>query len=167
MAATDHAQAVKKDTREFIMTATLQLLQKEKLSTLTVSQVCQRAGVSRMAFYRNFFDLQQVLHDFYQPKIAAEFEVVRSQADVMKSLHYERFFERFGDDFILAEKAEYEPIIWKIFVDEIKAFYADVADDYWVTFMAAGVYAIWRQWLLDGKTRPIAEVDEMIRKIVG
>ena len=80
MAATNHAQAIKKDTKDFITTAMLQMLTKEKLSTLTVSQVCKRAGVSRMAFYRNFDGLEQILYEYYQPKIAAVFDVIRQNS---------------------------------------------------------------------------------------
>ncbi|MCL2112498.1 TetR/AcrR family transcriptional regulator [Lactococcus protaetiae] len=164
MAATDYAQTVKNDTREFISLAILQLLKKEKLSTLSVSKVCKRAGVSRMAFYRNFSDLSQVLHEYYQPKISAEFDVVRNQP--LASVKIERqeiFFERFGDDFILAEQGEFEPIIRSIFTEEIKKFYVNSEDDYWVAFMAAGVYAIWHKWLLEDKKRPLKEVHALIK----
>ncbi len=77
MAATKHAQEIKNDTKDFITTAMLQMLAKEKLQALTVSRVCKRAGVSRMAFYRNFNGLEQILYEYYQPKIAAVFDTIR------------------------------------------------------------------------------------------
>lgn len=61
MAATNHAQAIKQDSKDYLTTALLQLLEKNIYSSITVSQVVRRAGVSRMAFYRNFDSLDDVL----------------------------------------------------------------------------------------------------------
>ncbi|WP_218032368.1 TetR/AcrR family transcriptional regulator [Paenibacillus glycanilyticus] len=61
MAATEHAQNIKKDTKEWIALALLELLKTNRLSKLTVSEVVKKAGVSRMGFYRNYENLEQVL----------------------------------------------------------------------------------------------------------
>ena len=50
MAATQHAQLIKQDSRDYLTTALLQLLETHDLATITVTQVVKRAGVSRMAF---------------------------------------------------------------------------------------------------------------------
>ena len=72
MAATNYSQTIKNDTKDFITTVILQLLGIQKTSEkpktlvqLTVSNVCQRAGVSRMAFYRNFDSINQVIYQYY------------------------------------------------------------------------------------------------------
>ncbi|MFC3800940.1 hypothetical protein [Cohnella sp. GCM10012308] len=58
MAATDHARSIKKDTKEWIAIALLELLQIKRLPKLSVSEVVKKAGVSRMAFYRNYDSLE-------------------------------------------------------------------------------------------------------------
>jgi AcrR family transcriptional regulator len=165
MAATNHAQAIKKDTKDFITTAILQMLTKESLSTLTVSQVCKRAGVSRMAFYRNFDGLEQILYAYYQPKIAAVFDVIRQNSQVSAKFdsHLE-FFNTFGDDLLSSIDRGFEPIIQRIFIEEIKKFYAADSDGYLITFMSAGVYAIWRKWLLDGQQKPLKEIMDFLKQ---
>lgn len=165
MAATKHAQTIKKDTKDFITTALLQMLTKEKLSALTVSQVCKRAGVSRMAFYRNFEGLEQILYEYYQPKIAAVFEVISQ--DTQEADKYDsqfNFFNNFGDTFLSSIDRGFEPIIQRIFIEEIKKFYAADSDGYWTTFMSAGVYAIWRKWLLDGQQKPLKEIMDFLKQ---
>ncbi|WP_143139537.1 TetR/AcrR family transcriptional regulator, partial [Lactococcus lactis] len=84
MAATNYSQTIKNDTKDFITTAILQLLGIQKtfekpknLAQLTVSNVCKRAGVSRMAFYRNFESIDQVIYQYYQPQISQSFEIIR------------------------------------------------------------------------------------------
>lgn len=48
-------------TKQDLMSALLQLLAVRKLKTLTVTEVCQRAGYARRTFYRHFDDLTAVL----------------------------------------------------------------------------------------------------------
>src|ERR1043165_845224 len=142
MAATEHAQAVKQDTKDFITTALLQLLSKEKLSTLTVSQVCKRAGVSRMAFYRNFDGLEQILYEYHQPKIAAVFDMLRQNPQESVKVDTQlKFFTTFGAFLLSSVDRGYEPIIMRISTREMEKFYAADGDEYWTTFMSAGVYA--------------------------
>lgn len=165
MAATKHAQDIKKDTKDFITTAVLQMLTKETLSTLTVSQVCKRAGVSRMAFYRNFDGLEQILYEYYQPKIAAVFDIVHQNPQTSVKLDSQlKFFNTFGDDLLSSIDRGFEPIIRRIFIEEIKKFYAPDSDEYWTTFMSAGVYAIWQKWLLDGQQKPLKEIMDFLKQ---
>ncbi len=165
MAATKHAQAIKNDTKDYITTALLQMLAKEKLQTLTVSQVCKRAGVSRMAFYRNFDGLEQILYQYYQPKIAAVFDIIHQNSqDSVKYNSQMEFFTMFGDSLLASADHGFEPIIQQIFIEEIKKFYAPDSDGYWTTFMSAGVYAIWRKWLLEGKQKPLNEIMDFLKQ---
>lgn len=165
MAATKHAQAIKNDTKDFITTAMLQMLTKEKLSTLTVSQVCKKAGVSRMAFYRNFDGLEQILYEYYQPKIAAVFDVIRQNSQFSAKFDsLLQFFNTFGDDLLSSIDRGYEPIIQQIFIEEITKFYAAYNDEYLTAFMSTGVYAIWRKWLLDGQQKPLKEIMDFLKQ---
>ena len=41
--------------------ATLQLMERKAFSEITVSELCKRAGVSRVSFYRNFNSIQDIL----------------------------------------------------------------------------------------------------------
>lgn len=165
MAATNHAQAMKKDTKDFITTALLQMLVKEKLQALTVSQVCKRAGVSRMAFYRNFGGLEQILYEYYQPKIGAMFDTILENPQFSAKYDCQlKFFNTFGDDILLSIDRGFEPIIQQIFKEAIEKFYATDSDGYWTNFMSAGVYATWRKWLLEGRQKPLKEIMDFFKQ---
>ena len=168
MAATRYAQAVQKDTKDFITTALMQLLSKENISTLTVSQVCKRAGVSRMAFYRNYDSLEQILYEYFQPKLADVFITIRQNSqDYIKFDGLLKFFNTFSDFLLLSFDRGFEPIIERIFLEEMGKFYAKNEDEYWTAFISAGVYAIWRKWLLDGQKKPLKEITEFLKKCNG
>ena len=47
-------------TRERIVSALLELIREKPLSTITITELTRRAGVSRMAFYRNFSTKEEV-----------------------------------------------------------------------------------------------------------
>lgn len=173
MAATTHAQVVKNDTRDFITTATLQLLGIKKtsehpspLSDLTVSKICKRAGVSRMAFYRNFESIEQVLYDYYQPKIKETFDIIRQTSeDNIKTNHQLLFFEKFNKDLYLAESQGYESTLQQIFTEEIEKFYSYLNNPYFTTFMAAGVYAVWRRWIMSNQDIPLERIHKLLQQL--
>ena len=50
-------------TRNCISAALIVLLNKDKLENITITQLCHVAGVSRMAFYRNYSSIDEVLVD--------------------------------------------------------------------------------------------------------
>lgn len=49
--------------RESIQTALFQLLNKKEFSKIKITEVIERAGVSRSAFYRNFSNLDEVISE--------------------------------------------------------------------------------------------------------
>ena len=153
MAATKNAQNIRNDTKEFITTALIELLKKDALQDISISRVASKAGVSRMAFYRNFDTLEQILYEYYEPRIKSVFEKMRNTSDesVKLNVHF-----GFCEDIILSYKHGYEKIINDIFTKQVENFYG--ADNYHITFIAAGAYAVWKKWLLGGKKVPLEEV---------
>ncbi|WP_125588355.1 TetR/AcrR family transcriptional regulator [Companilactobacillus jidongensis] len=172
MAATKHAQNIKQDSREYLLTALLQLLETKNLNDISVSQVVKRAGVSRMAFYRNFDTLDDLLISYFEPVIQARFEEVKnkiSEADKLNKIG--EFFTDYSDILKLSEKRGFEYIIKKIFDDNMIDFYrtvslpdqlTEVERRYWTKFMSAGVYAIWYEWLVDGQKETLEKVHILI-----
>ncbi len=46
--------------KECIVSALLRLIYEKPLSVITISELCSRAGVSRMAFYRNYTSKEDI-----------------------------------------------------------------------------------------------------------
>ncbi|BDZ29875.1 TetR/AcrR family transcriptional regulator [Lactiplantibacillus sp. WILCCON 0030] len=172
MAATNHAQSIKQDSRDYLTTALLQLLETKDLNVITVTQVVKRAGVSRMAFYRNFETLDDVLVGYFRPAIASRFnDVLTGVAHDDKLTAMDQFFVNFAATMRLAVDRGFEHIIRQIFNENMVAFYrqnmhwqgiSQTQQRYWTQFMSAGVYAIWREWLLGGQQETLNEVHDLI-----
>lgn len=172
MAATNHAQAIKQDSQDYLTTALLQLLATKDLSKITVTQVVKRAGVSRMAFYRNYETLADVLLGYFRPAMADRFADLGedvSQSQKMASLS--QFFVDFADVLTLAADRGFEDLIRQVFNENMVHFYdqnvawqniTPVQKRYWTQFMSAGVYAIWREWLVGGQQESLDEIHEFL-----
>lgn len=173
MAATDHAQNIKKDTREWITLALLELLRSKKLAELTISELVKKAGVSRMAFYRNYDSLEQVLEEHYEPKFADIFNKIASQPNHEEKLAaLTRFFQTVSPDFRAAIAAGYTDLLYQLFKSHIAHFYDElipfpdwtsVKRNYWIQFMSAGVFEVWMTWIRGGQQETLAEMSALIR----
>lgn len=172
MAATDHSQAIKQDSKNYLTTALLQLLEKNTYSSINVSQVVRRAGVSRMAFYRNFDSLDDVLFDHFSAIIRERFSDIIQHippAEKLKSL--EAFFEDFAKELELSVSQGYEPIIRQVFNENMQTFYNSLSlfDDikepqkrYYIKFMSDGVYSIWREWLISEQDESLDMIHQLL-----
>jgi len=172
MAATDHSQQIKQDSQEYLITALLQLLKNNNLNEIKVTQVVKKAGVSRMAFYRNFETLDDVLVAYFKPKIDSEFDLVINQVPAEQKLDaLGSFFTEMADAMKLADERKYEFIIQDIFNDNMTHFYdtvmnwstfSEIQRRYWIKFMSAGVYSIWREWLRGGQQESLNDIHTLI-----
>lgn len=176
MSATNHAQKIKQDSKDYLTTALFQLLQTKCLNEIKITDLVKRAGVSRMAFYRNYETIDEVLIEYFEPKIQSLFDAVILEVPTRQKLQeLEHFFNEFSSELTLAVKREYEFIIQRIFNKHMTKFYFDEAPRrwplikenelvYWTHFMSAGIYAIWKEWFLDMDRSTLVEVHDLINK---
>lgn len=172
MAATKHAQAIQQDSQTYLTEALFQLLQKKPLSEIKITELVARAGVSRMAFYRNFESVEDILRQHFAPRIQRLFDnVIFEQTATVKLEDMQAFFDYFADELRLALKAHFEYIIRDLFTENMARYYANWPGmtpehlKYWAVFMTNGVYGIWREWLLTGQKESLAELHTLIKKL--
>ncbi|KRK65326.1 transcription regulator [Companilactobacillus tucceti DSM 20183] len=172
MAATKHAQSIKQDSKDYLTTALLQILETKNLNEITISQVVKKAGVSRMAFYRNFETIGDLLTAYFEPLISDRFKDIKddiSEQDKLSKVG--KFFVDYADTFKLSTDHGFEFVIKDIFDKEMMSFYETISlpkeitntrRKYWVKFMSAGVYAIWREWLINGEKESLKEIHDIL-----
>lgn len=174
MAATNYARNLKQDSKNWITIATLELLQYKKLSELTVAEVAKKAGVSRMAFYRHFPNLSQVLTEYYEPKFQKIFDqTIHKISDEQKITDLHDFFTELTPDFKRAIAGEYTSIIFQIFTKQMARFYDTTTTWtdwqgskrlYWIKFMSAGIFEVWLTWIQNGQKESLVEMTKLVKE---
>ena len=171
MAATNLAQEQKNETKVFITTALMQLLHEQALEKISGRQVSDRAGVSRMAFYRHFDDLNAVLVGYYEPRFHRLFSDLEQYHDEDKLARVGVFFQDTSEDILLAINQGYENLIVDLFTTGLEEIFDSkggaVVEQYRLKFVGAGVYAMWREWLVSGMEVSLAEMNAMVHQFMG
>lgn len=174
MAVTNYSKSIKEDTKKWLTLATLELLKTTQLSKLTVSEVAKRSGVSRMAFYRHFTDLTQVLTEYYEPKFQAIFDkTIHKVSHEQKIDDLSEFFQELTPDFQAAIEGGYKEIIFQLFSQQMARFYDETTtwEDwegskryYWIKFMSAGIFEVWLSWIETGQKESISAMTDLIKE---
>lgn len=170
MSATKHAQQIKNDSLAYLTEALFQLLETKSLNEIKVTELVGRAGVSRMAFYRNYQTLEDILRAYFAPQITHLFDdVILQQPSDVKVTDMQAFFNDLTAQLQLSTKRNYEYIIRELFTENMQRYYANwpglatTPRRYWEVFMTNGVYGIWREWLLSNQHESLDELHQLIR----
>lgn len=151
MAATDYSKSLKKDSQEWITLALLEILKTKPLSQITVSEIAKKAGVSRMAFYRHFSGLDDVLFSYYEPKFEKIFDKTLNKiSHEQKIIDLTEFFNDLTPDFKRATTTWSD---WK-----------GPKRNYWIKFMSAGLFEVWLTWIQTGQKESLEEMTQLIRE---
>lgn len=76
--------------KECIVTALLKLIYTKPLSAITISELCEKAGVSRMSFYRNYESKEEI----FKKRLEEIFEEYRKDSDIQYRKDSESGHER-------------------------------------------------------------------------
>lgn len=68
--------------RKIILNAAIDLFSRQRIEATSVSQICQRANVSRDTFYRCFKDRDALIDHFYQTAVNDHVEQIMAMSDL-------------------------------------------------------------------------------------
>lgn len=172
MAATQHAQQLKNDSQTYLTTALFQLLATKELQQITITELVKRAGVSRMAFYRNYQTLDDLLLAYFEPQMNQLFDLIMQPVPTHTKIdQLTSYFDQFSAMLTLAAKRHYEYLIQQLFNENMARYYQNQVTQlqlspqqaqYWTTFMSNGVYGIWRTWLLNRDSATLTEIHDLL-----
>lgn len=147
---------MKKVSEEKIEKVFLELIQEKDVKDITVSEICQKAGVNRTTFYVNYLDIYDLV-DKIRIRMINEF------ADLFKDTRSEGHSR---NNYLLMfrhikDNQTFYKTYFKLGFDvnyEISSFDKELAFkkfnnkliEYHMEFFAAGITAIIKKWLKDG-----------------
>lgn len=167
----------KKISKECMFTALIRLLKTKEFNEITITQITKLAGVSRMAFYRNYQKKEDIIASYANDIFDELLKTFKS-----KTLHDMRIGIAFYFSFF-KEKHQVISILIKSGQTDIfyEAFYGAVAEtfktkpskanenpvyiDYLARYATSGLFRVLIEWINKGMIESVDEMAEFIYKM--
>jgi AcrR family transcriptional regulator len=172
-----YAYSQKKLSKDSIFTALMKLLEKKSFNSITITQITETAGVSRMAFYRSYQTKEDVITD-YISEMFNEFTDSLKRLEVDDKYHavrlYFSFFKGKSEFISILIKSELTYIFYERLCDTIVDFFKtqdDITRDdptftnYLAQFTAAGLFRTLLDWIKGGSVESVEEMTNFICEI--
>ncbi len=172
-----YAESQKKITRESIFTALIIKLKKESFNDITITQLTKVAGVSRMAFYRNYITKEDIIIK-YLDELFNEFvnEIKCSKISTRYDfalLYFSFFMNRneiietlvnSGLSYILFDRFSFN--MSKFFMITPYSFLFKLEyNNYLAHYASAGLLSILLAWIKNTKRESIEDMSKLIAEI--
>lgn len=163
----------RQDIAAAVMTSLLKLMKKKSFSEITVSDITDEAGISRMTFYRNFASKENVISDLSR-NIGAEIHAFCMSAfakNGWKSYFYELFerLSEYGDELLELHEADLGGIVLK----RLNEFMSETLkpeskqSKYKLYQLTGAFYNIFIEWLLSEREESCERMAEICCEVMS
>ena len=159
--------------RESIFSALMQLMEKEKFDAITITEITTRAGVSRMAYYRNYKDKKEIILSYMDELFETYWKNIynKPQDDFQSACLYFNYFRENKKllinildsgltQFVLEKHNLYLQTIFKDLYNHITL--ESKKEKYVIDFLSGGLFKILISWAENG----MEESNDYMAKIV-
>ena len=156
--------------KDYIPEALLQLMKKKPYHTITITELCEKAGVARVSFYRNYKSKDAVLVKL----IEAITENFRSSTQIIyQNDPPEAFFvmlmthmKNQRDLCDLLYQAQMLYLVSDEFDRVFQSVYAGKYDPYKSSFISGGIYSVFYHWLRSGWRETPREIADKLAEVL-
>lgn len=164
----------KKDfSRNCLADALIDLLEDNKYEDISIQDIVDKAGFSRMAYYRNFKDKNEII-DYYLDSIFSSFI---EKVDLSYTRHgpeyfFENLFKFFSNDEMvkIASLFMQRGLVGAIanqFIKRVQGGFVPNQSQYFYDFLAGGFFAIYLAWIRNGLKESPEEMTKEAMKYVN
>lgn len=159
--------------KECIVTALMQLSYKKEFSTITVSELTERAGVSRMTFYRNYHSKEEVFR-IYLDELVEKFrnDIYTDKKPTAHGVYENillccRYIENY-QDFIscLLHIGQGHLLLTALSSFLLSTYYKEEEDSielyYSLLAYAGALFNIYAAWLVGGAKEPVEVLADIL-----
>lgn len=138
----------------YIEDALLLLMEKKDYRDITITEICSRAGVTRMSFYRNFSGKDDILRRWIVSVTDSFLEEsgISYRKDSIRD-YFIKLFKHLGhyrDTCTLLYKYQLSHLIKEQFDRCFLRAYSEIYDEYKSYFLSGGIYNVFLLWLMNG-----------------
>ncbi len=160
-------------TKECILTALLRLMDEKPYGSISITDITTLAGVSRMAYYRNYSSKEEILLkklEDEERKIIENF--IDQKAESIKDVIY--YVSNFIQDNSEVIKAVYTAGLTHMLTDMLNkriysyfpVSYQSAEGKYAVRFYVGAILSVYRYWIDTGMEEPAETVTEIVCKLI-
>lgn len=159
--------------KECIVTALIQLSYQKPFSTITISELTQRAGVSRMAYYRNYTSKEDVFQTYMNELVERYYMDVsrikkpETHGEYLNILHCFRYFEKYNDFVTCLIKIGMGDLLLNAITSYmITVYYSEDEPDttlyYQLQSYAGSLFNVYIAWITGGARESVETLSQII-----
>lgn len=161
-------------TKEYIYGAFLQLLEKNHYDDISVCEICTKAGVSRMSFYRNFESKEDLTFkgiDHIVKKMTCNIEKLEviNKYTVIKEMFETAKKYKFA--LLAFEDSQISKILKDMVVCDLQTKspvdYMNKSSRYIPVFYFSSIISVLYEWLKSGANEPVDEMAKLLSKLIN
>ena len=150
-------EASHRETRECIKSALVELLQKKRFESITMTDIIRKSGVSRSGVYRNYKSKKEIMFDIYREQVDEVFSEFGSSV----SENMETIF-RVGKQNEKAIKAIIDAGLEHNLLDIMNKRYEGVSVSFYIPLWVGMIYNGFIEWAKSGMDEPMdAAIDRV------
>ncbi len=147
---------------DYIIAALLILMKKKDYKNISITEICEKAGVTRMSFYRNFDSKEDILQKWCT-NVTDDFlkdSAISYKSDSTTDYFIKLFthMQEYREISQRLYKAGLMHIIKEQFDRVFLEIHSGEYDDYKSYFLSGGIYNVYYLWLVHGCQESPAEI---------
>jgi len=162
-------------TKESIFTALMILMEKKNFKEISITEITKKAGVSRMAFYRNYNIKEDIIATYIDELFKEYFKEIIRKENIDDYENLRLYFSYFRKHEKLISNLINSNLINMLLEKCIESFYALSKDTpcnksyspeqhkFWIEYMAGGLYNVLIEWAKSG----MIQSDEYMAKTIS
>ncbi len=155
---------------EYLTEALLILIKKKAYKDISVTEICEKAGVTRMSFYRNFESREDIIRHWITSVTDRFLEqsAISYKNDSERDYFLKLFthMEQHKDVCMLLYQADLIHLVKEQFDRVFLMIHHGEYDDYKSYFLSGGIYNVFLLWLINGSKETPDELADRLDMIL-
>ncbi len=161
-----------KDIEKAITNALLELMKTEEYSKISITDIVEKAGLSRVTYYRHFNSKEEILIRFFEEakaKFAENNKIVGPDTNELMILNLFIYFKSNMEVNKCLVKANLDMEILKFLSNEFLEMLPEKIDKYFAYFVAGALFNVFIHWLendckdsIEQVSRPFIDMDKAL-----
>lgn len=166
-------------SKDKIIESLITLMQNKSYESITIVELCKEADVSRKTYYRYFYEKSEVLQCIWEYLMTEYIDYCQIKNPSNEKMASEALLELFfvfwqervdwfhalgRNNLVGAVLVEQD---YSQFNDSPNFMFSSDSDPYWIAFIHGGLFAVLKDWHLNGYEKSLSEIIELTKPFLN